>query len=126
MEDENGDVVTGLTAVALDRRLSQPLGDLVRALAGAVRDLLGEPVGIVALAAIADVENPVGVEDQRVAHAQSPIAVRDRGGGESPQEGAGLADRFDLAGLPKNEGKGVTPERDGEAGGAASVGGGLG
>src|SRR5215207_3375290 len=121
MEDENGDVVTGLAAVALDRRLSQPLGDLVGAPPGAARDLLGEPVGIVALAAVADVENPVGVEDQRVAHAQSAIAVGDRGGGKGPQKGAGLTDRFDLAGLPKNEGKGVTPERDREAGGSVSV-----
>src|SRR5215207_4398679 len=86
MEDENGDVVAGFAALALDRRLSQPLGDLVGALPGAVRDLIGEPVGIVALAAVADVENPVRVENQRVADAQSAIAVRDRGRGEGPQK----------------------------------------
>ena len=67
VQDEHRDVVAGLAAVSLDRRLGELLGDLVGALAGEPCELLGEPVRVVALAAVADVEHPVGVENQRVA-----------------------------------------------------------
>src|SRR4029453_8175701 len=114
VQHQDGDVVARLAALAPDRGPGERLRDLVCALAGGLSDLPREPFRIAARAALAHIEHPVGIEDQRVADRQRGVRIRQDGGGEDPEERPWLAYWIDAPVLAQDERQRVSAQRHGE------------